>query len=204
MHAYGFSLKSLALVKSYLSNRKQRVTLNGICSSWKDICIGVPQGSILGPLLFNIYINDLMFDFGDRTSVCNYADDNTIFASAKSLTEIKDRLEMSLLSVSTWFANNGLQLNAKKCQLIVLGKPRDYIFSINVGNSLLKECEEVKLLGIKLDNKLSFVAHTRVLCNKAHAKLRALQRISAYLSPGKRKVLANSFVFSASSYCPLV
>ena len=69
MHAYGFSLKSLALVKSYLSNRRQRVTLNGVCSSWKDICIGVPQGSILGSLLFNIYINDVMFDFGEGTTI---------------------------------------------------------------------------------------------------------------------------------------
>ena len=204
MQAYGFSRKSLALVKSYLSNRKQRVTLNGVCSSWKDICIGVPQGSILGPLLFNIYINDLMFDFGDQTSVCNYADDNTIFASAKSLTEIKHKLESSLSSVSTWFANNGLQLNAKKCKLIVFGKSRTAHFSINVGNSLLEECAEVKLLGIKLDNKLSFAAHTRVLRSRANAKLQALQRIAKYLSLDKRKVLANSFISSALGYCPLI
>ena len=204
LHAYGFSINALRMVKSYLSNRRQRVTLNGASSSWKDICIGVPQGSILGPLLFNIYINDLMFAFSDGVGICNYADDNTVFASSNDITEIKEKLEISMLSMSSWFSENGLQLNSSKCKLIVFGRNRENSLSVRIGNSILKECDEVKLLGIKLDNRLSFATHIDGLCKKGNAKLRALIRLSRYLSADKCKVLSHSFISSVSGYCPLI
>ena len=79
LHAYGFSRTALALIYSYLNERKQRVKVNGTFSEWKESTNGVPQGSVLGPLLFNILINNTFFLVSD-TEVCNYADDTTIFA----------------------------------------------------------------------------------------------------------------------------
>ena len=79
LHVYGFSKESLKLIKSYLTNRWQRTKLNTGFSKWTEILLGVPQGSALGLLLFNIYINDLFF-LTEKTKVCNYADDTTLFA----------------------------------------------------------------------------------------------------------------------------
>ena len=77
LHAYGFSREALLLVYSYLENRQQRVKINGSFSSYKHLRFGVPQGSVLGPLFFNIYINDLLLSI-QETDICNYADDTTI------------------------------------------------------------------------------------------------------------------------------
>ena len=82
LHAYGFDKTSLKLMKSYLSNRWQRTKINSLFSTWAELIIGVPQGSVLGPLLFDIFINDLFFIFKEAV-VCNYADDNTLYTSDK-------------------------------------------------------------------------------------------------------------------------
>ena len=77
LHAYGFSKQALAIVCSYLSNRKQRIKIN-VFSSWKDLILGVPQRSVLGLSLFNIYLNDLFFFLKD-VGICNFADDSTTY-----------------------------------------------------------------------------------------------------------------------------
>ena len=124
LHAYGFSDSALHLIKSYLSDRFQRVGVDGSYSSWRELLTGIPQGSILGPLLFNIYLNDLMFLFQESSvEICNYADDNTLFTSGTTLSDVKVSLEGAYVKISDWFSNNGLQLSAEKCKLLILGKP---------------------------------------------------------------------------------
>ena len=92
LHAYGFSKKALFLIKSYLSNRWQRTKINNLYSSWTELLLGVLQGSVLGPLLFNINLNDLFFLALD-TDICNIADDNTIYTCDISLSDVISKLE---------------------------------------------------------------------------------------------------------------
>ena len=92
LHAYGFSKESLDLILEYLSDRWQRTTISGNVSSWAELLQGVPQGSVIGPLLFNIYINDLFY-LTEMTDVCNFADDTTFFACDSDLKHLMERLE---------------------------------------------------------------------------------------------------------------
>ena len=90
--AYGFGNDSLRLIFDYLTFRKQRVRINSTYSSWLEVTSGVPQGSVLSPLLFKIYISDLTF-FVEDCQLCNFADDNTLFASDLKLEGVISRLE---------------------------------------------------------------------------------------------------------------
>ena len=207
LHAYGFSRNSLEYIYSYLSDRQQRVVVEGVPSTWKDIEIGVPQGSILGPLLFNIYINDLFLFIEDpKAFICNYADDNTLYSADKDPEILMKRLHSNMVVVSAWFQDNGLKLNADKCKLIVLKgfKNVNYTFSLNLNNEVLIEVPEVKLLGIVIDNKLSYKKHVEMLCKRVSSKVSALQRISPHLSDTQHRFLANSFISSEFNYCPLI
>ena len=96
LKAYGFSNQALSLLQSYLCNRFQRSIINGSFSSWNAVITGVPQGSILRPLVFNIFLNDI-FLFISKCQLCNYSDDNTLFKSGKNMRKIKSDLEMDFM-----------------------------------------------------------------------------------------------------------
>ena len=126
--AYGFERDSLSFMKSYLKDRQQRVRVNNNFSSWEKIIAGVPQGSILGPLLFNIFINDL-FVFVSSSNLSNYADDNTLYASGFNLEDVKKCLSTDFDAVVNWFCENHMALNAGKCHFMCLGKDTRNVFS---------------------------------------------------------------------------
>ena len=107
-------------MKSYLKNRKQRVRVNKTFSEWERITTGVLQGSILGPLLFNIFLNDL-FLFISNASLSNYADDNALYTFGNNLKKIKDNLRSSFDTVYQWFYENYMVLNAGKRNFMCLG-----------------------------------------------------------------------------------
>ena len=119
--AYGFSKESLRLILSYLTSRKQRVKLNQFFSEWYEILSGVPQGSILGPILFNIFVNDLIL-FLENTSVCNYVDDNTLSAFGSTFEYVKMMLDMDINNSINWFSVNSMRMNQGKCHIMFSGK----------------------------------------------------------------------------------
>ena len=119
LHAYGFDKPSLKLMHSYLNGRKQEVKINCDFSTWREIISGVPQGSVLGPLLFNIFINDL-FLFVVNSDVCNFADDNTLSIADLSIDEIINRLQGDIHILQKWFHDNGMLLNKTKCKFLIV------------------------------------------------------------------------------------
>ena len=189
------------MVCSYLTDRRQRVKVNGSLSSWKEVKLGVPQGSVLGPLLFDIFIN--VFFLLNETEICNYAGDTTIYCSHQELQEVIIRLENGTARLSTWFVGNFMKLNEEKCHLLVFGK-KDTKVSIKAGSSVIKESNEEKLLGVIIDRKLNFKKHLFTVCNKASQKLHALARASMYMPKEKTNKVMRAFVISQFSYCPLI
>ena len=183
LKAYGFSNQALRLLQSYLCNRFQRSIINGSFSSWNEVITGVPQGSILGPLLFSIFLNDI-FLFISKCQLCNYADDNTLYKSGKNMQKIKNDLEMDFMILQKWFHENHLVLNPDKCHFIVIGDD-DPNQKIILNNNEIVSSNEEKLLGILLDSKLNFDSITS-LCKKAGQKLSALARINHYLTQDQK------------------
>ena len=179
LSAYGFSTKSLNLIRDYLCERKQRTKIGECYSTWHEIVYGVPQGSVLGPLLFNIYINDL-FLFSQDFYMCNYADDCSPYESSLSLNDTIQKLEDDCSHLINWYHNNYLKPNPDKWHLL-LSKVGNEQFIIIENKKIMNSSEE-NILGVYFDNKLNFNHHLRKLCKKASLKLHALARLSSFMS----------------------
>ena len=202
LSAYGFSNSALRMMNSYLSNRKQRIRINDQFSSWSELLTGVPQGSVLGPLLFNIYINDL-FWVGEYTEICNLADDNTFIASDMDLHQLMVKLEHDSALALEWFGENYMRLNSDKCHLIIGGHRYQQQF-LTIGGVQVWETLEQRLLGVEINNKLDFQNHISNLCRTANQKLSALIRFSNLMDFSKRRKSLKSFIESQFCYAPLV
>ena len=199
LEAYGFAKSALMFVYDYLKNRKQRTNVNGSYSSWRDLKKGVQQGSILGPLLFNIFIN-YIFYFIDKSKLANFADDTTVYSTEDNILSLLAILKDDASTILKWFKINEMKSNDDKCHLIVgdTNKNCSSIGYIYMGNELIESEETVELLGVTIDNKLNFNEHVRNLIKKGNQKLCALARIS------KLKLIMRTFIESQFNYCPLI
>ena len=203
LHAYGVDIKSLKLLQDYLSNRTQRVKLDSTLSSWLKILLGVPQVSILGPLFFNIFLNDMLW-FIEKTDICNFADDNTIYSCAKSVNDVIENLQSDLKIALKWFKDNQMMANPGKFQFMILLSKNTMNNSIVINNKTIESSKSVKLLGLTIDNKLNFGIHINNICKVASAKIKGLGRIRSRLNLSQSKILYNSFTLSQFNYCYLV
>ena len=144
---------------SYLKDRRQAVQINNNFSSYKKVQAGVPQGFIDGPLLFNLFINDLVL-FVSETFLSIFADDNNLYSIGKELNIIKEKLRKVFKVVTDWFFENYMSLNPTKCHYMCLGKNKEND-TFNFGNISLKNSKEVAILGLTIDKKLSFDNHVK-------------------------------------------
>ena len=188
---------------SYLNNRKQQVQINNKFSSESTVIAGVPQGSIDGPLLFNLFINDLVF-FIQYCTLSNYADDNNLFSMGKNKDQVKTFLSSDFKIINNWFYENFMVLNPEKSHFMCIGQKIDDAETLNFNNFVIKNSKEVEILGITLDRNMNFHTHIKNICRKAGQKLSALLRISPYLDQRKKVLLYKSMIKSQFNYCPLV
>ena len=188
-------------MQNYLWNTQQTISINGSFSDWTGVIAGVPQGSILGPLLFNIFLNDILFI--SKCNLCNYADYNTSYSTGKDLNRIRRNLKIDFMILHQWFHENHMTLNLGKCHYLVIGS-RDLSHEIMLNNGKITSSNEEKLLGIFLECKLKFESHIASLCKKAGQKINAWARLKNYLTSDQRNLLLNSVITSQFTCCPLI
>ena len=153
LQAYGFDKKSPSFIWSYFTNRKQRTKISDGFSKYQGIITGVPQGSILGPLFFNIFINDLFLSI-DKSTLWIYADDNTLYTSGNDANAVINKLKQDFSKIFKWFYENFMILNLDKCYFLTLGF-QDVQPNFSYNNLTTKNVSEEKVLGITIDNKLT-------------------------------------------------
>ena len=206
-----FGVTGIALdwVRSYLTDRRQFVKLGRHCSDTVKCSSGVPQGSVLGPLFFAVYVSpvgDLIKSHGVEHH--QYADDTQLFLSmeASSMTSDLQKLESCSQAVKAWFAENELLLNADKSDVMLIGtsaqlRAANGITNIAVAGASLKPTAELKSLGVIIDSRLTFAAHVSAVCKACNYHLWALRHIRHLLTADVANTLACSIVGSRLDYC---
>ena len=178
----------------------QRTKINSEYSSWKEIMFGVPQGSILGPLLFNIFLCDLSLIM-ENIDIASYADDNTPYTTGNSMEEVIQKLENAAKTLFQWFSDNQMKANPDKCHFLCNSNSE---VSLTIETQKIKNSKFEKLLGIKLDSKLNFHPHIHDICQKTGQKLNAISRLTPYMGLAKRRLLVNAFSCSQFNHYQLV
>nr|CAH7768100.1 unnamed protein product [Callosobruchus chinensis] len=189
---YGFSKSSISLIHSYLSDRKQYVTYNGCSSKTSTIEHGVPQGSVLGPILFLIYINDLPACTSAKSIL--FADDTTTISTSQSCDVLLEQAESNRVELHNWFIRNKLTMNPDKTQSIVIStRPHNNVSQI----------DPVKFLGVLIDSKFNYQSHIRNLSKKLSTIAYLIRNLNNIAS--RRSVLLAYFGYFQSNcqYCIL-
>ena len=196
MKAYGLSNNACIFMSSYLSERYQRVKISTEKSAWTPILKGIPQGSCLGPFLFNVFMNDIFY-FMETCALTNYADDNTLDIIANTSEMVLSALGKDTTNAIKWFTNNFMQANPSKFQFMFI-KPTsskevtpEYI---EVGETKIPCESDVKLLGITIDDKLKFDKHIDTLCKNAAKQLNVLHRFKNIFHFKERETLYNYLI----------
>ncbi len=198
---YGFTENSALLIHSYLSGRSQRVKIGSTAGDWMDLAKGTPQGSKLGPNLFNLFINDLLY-YLPEDSVANFADDNTLYAVHDSPQGLDTKLNQLVNQAQTWYDENGMQSNPTKFQSIFFGNTPSCDISVNT--VIIQPTGIIKLLGVNLDAQLKFHEHIANLCTKAGRSLNALKRAGRFLPINVKLLLYKTHISCHFNFCPLV
>ena len=188
---------------SYLHNRKQCVTINGFKSSFNDISYGVPQGSVLGPLLFLMYINDLS-ESVKNSIVHHFADDTNLLCINKSLKLLCKQINYDLKGITHWLNANRISLNVSKTEFVIFRSPRkiiDFDIKIKLNGQRLYQSSYIKYLGVLVDEHLSWKPQIYELTKKLNRSNSMLSKIRHYVNKKTIRSLYFSLFASHISYC---
>ena len=180
MSCYGFSENAAQLVESYLSNRCNRVRIGSTVSEWMETRRGCPQGSSFRPLLWNIYYDDLTYLLKDIKFLM-YADDHQLYTTGKDTTLMNVELNEAIGTVTQWYKDNALIGNKDKFKIMTHPGRMEEVRTTIDGHEILPT-DELRLLGLEIDNKLSFSSHIQSICKKAIRKIGVLSRLKKFNS----------------------
>ena len=205
LERYGFRGPALRWIGSYLSDRKQFVRVGSSSSNLVVTNIGVPQGSSISPILFLLYINDLV-NVSDLLKVLLFADDTTLCASGINFSQLVDSVNSELIKVSDWMASNRLSLNIDKTCALIFSKC-DYNIILNpiIFDSHFVNIEPyAKFLGLFVDSGLTFKNHISYICNKLSKTIGILHKIKHFVPTNIMKKLYYSLAYPYFTYCNAV
>ena len=202
LYKYGIRGHILNWFKSYLTERQQFVSVNNNYSSKKCITCGIPQGSVLGPLLFLIYINDLPNASKKLFSIL-FADDTSVFMEHTNLDHLSDMLNIELNKLSIWLASNKLTLNIDKSHFVIFHRARLKQNNVNISlcDIALNRVTFTKFLGVIIDDKLSFSRHVSYIKNKISKGMGIIIKARKYLNKKSLLDLYHAFVYPYLTYC---
>jgi hypothetical protein len=204
LSALGIHGLALNFFKSYLNNRVQKCQVNNILTSATMLTHGVPQGSVLGPLLFLIYINDLPACL-QHTNACLYADDTQFYTSCVDVDELSNKLNLDLASLDDWLRANKLNLHADKTKLMFIGTRQRLVDTsaekILINNNEIHPSDQMKSLGIIIDKNLNWNGHTDLIISKVKSGLGALRRAKPFVSKDTLKQIYNALIEPHFDYC---
>ena len=210
LRIYGLSSNAHQWFKSYLTDRKQCTYIEGVYSAQGNLTCGVPQGSVLGPLLFLIHLNDLDL-FLTHAKADMYADDTSFHVSGKNIEEINKRLNKDAGIVSSWCDNNRMIINTEKTKSMLIGSKQRIALlghpsslSIIVNNSLLKNVNCEKLLGVKIDSNLLWHDQVDYICTKVNNRLALLRRIKPFIDRQTCILYYNGYILPIIDYCSII
>ena len=208
LNIIGLNQTAIAWFHSYLSGRMQMCSVNGTLSNAKELSCGVPRGTILGPLLFLIYINDLP-NCVTHSSTRMYADDTSLTTSSCSIQEIKSKLQHDIQCVKEWLCANKLTLNVIKTEYMIIAS-RQKLASISekldltMNGIALKQAHEIKCLGLKIDESLTWKGHIEDIKRKVSTNLHILKKVKPFLDKKLLINVYNSIIKPHFDYCCVV
>ena len=200
LYKYGIRGLPAKLIRSYLTDRKQQTIINNIQSDISVITCGVPQGSILGPLLFNIYINDIIK--ASKFTVKLFADDACLLCSSKDPIQLEKMVNAELININTWRQFNKLSVNFSKSNYIIFtNKKNKHQFNINMDKYTLEQTYNTKYLGVIMDHKLQWNRHIDYIINKISKSAYMLSKVRHYVDLDSLKMLYYTLIHPYLNYC---
>ena len=200
-YGYGFDENAIKLLQDYFTNRLQYVKIESILSSALSVLLGVPTGSVLGPLLFLIFINDLPF-FLNQFFTILFADDTTLALNGENLEELLNKFNASIDDLLIWCKYNQFDINWLKTKIMFVTNKRGIVIpdSILINGNNVKTVNEFKLLGIVIDNRLNFLMNTGELRRSINRRLYSIQKLF-YLSLSVKIQFIKTFILPHLDYC---
>jgi hypothetical protein len=201
---YGIRGTALNWIQSYLSNREQCVQFNGAISEYKNIVCGVPQGSVLGPLLFLLYMNDIP-KVCKHLSLILFADDTNAFCSHKDIEILYKNVNNEMAKLIDWFKVNKLSLNVSKTNYILFTKSKKLkeiaLPNLYIDNQIIQEAQYAKFLGVYLDKNLTWEKHIEIITTRVAKSIGIIRRLKPYLTPNIIKTLYCTMILPHITYC---